>query len=147
MKTCTAIILTLTLLACTSPQRPFQFSSQSHKSQAMPNLRAALAEQGLETGYIDEEAGIIRTTWQDTGFMFGTVQGRTATIVRRYTVIVVQQNTGLSLTLRADTKRCAQGGFEFFGEMVTGACEGMTQLVGPHQEELDNLGRGLQSRI
>ena len=114
----------------------------------MPNLRAALAEQGHEIEYIDDEAGIIRTRWVDTGFMMGQVQKQTATVVRRYTAILVPHADGpLTLTLRADTKRCAQDGFEFAGEMVTGACETMTELAGPHQQELDALGAKLKSRL
>ena len=142
------LLLVGVLASCTAPQRPYQFSMHSEKSQAMPQLRAALAEQGHETEYIDDQAGIIRTRWMDTGFMMGQVQGQTATVVRRYTVVLVTQPDGsLSLTLRADTKKCAQYGFEFAGEMVTGACESMNELAGPHQEELNVLGSQLQARI
>lgn len=148
MKTLFLLTILSLSVACTAPQKPYQFSLQSEMSQAMPNLRAALAEQGHEIEYIDEEAGIIRTRWVDTGFMMGTVQERQATVVRRYTAILVRHADGpLTLTLRADTKRCAQDGFEFAGEMVTGACETMTELAGAHQEELTALGVQLESRL
>lgn len=148
MKTLSLLLLASALVACTAPQKPYRFSLNTDKVQAMPDLRAALAEEGHETEYTDDEAGIIRTRWMDTGFMFGEVQGQTATVVRRYTVVLVSNpDNSMSLTLRADTKRCAQDGFEFAGEMVTGACEGMNELVGPHQDELDALGRTLESRL
>lgn len=148
MKILSVLVLITTFFACTAPQQPYRFSLSTDKTQAMPNLRAALAENGHETEYIDEEAGIIRTRWMDTGFLFGEVQGLDATVVRRYTVILVAQADGsVGLTLRADTKRCAQDGFEVAGEMITGACEVMTELVGPHQDELTQLGIQLQQRL
>jgi hypothetical protein len=144
-----AIAALLLISACAAqPQKPIQFPIQSGKAEALPNIRAALAERGHETERMDEEAGVIYTRWVDTGFMYGEIQGATATIVRRYAVILTTAPDGTGkLTLRADTKRCAQDGFEIGDMMVTGTCEGMNGLVSQHQQELDALGAELQSRI
>lgn len=135
------------VMACTAPQKPYQFPIQSQSDEALPKVRALLAQNGHETASMDPEAGIIHTRWVDTGFMMGSVQGQTATIIRRYTVTMVTTANGTnSLTLRADTKKCAQGGFEIGGEMVTGACEVMSELAPAHQQELDALGTQLSSQ-
>ena len=92
MKTYTSSILLLLcgfVIACTAPQKPYQFPIQSGTNEALPKIRALLAQNGHETELMDPEAGIIHTRWVDTGFMMGEVQGRTATIVRRYTVTLV----------------------------------------------------------
>lgn len=144
-----AFALTIGLLAaCTAPQRPYQFPVNASTSEALPKIRVALAQHGHETERMDPEAGIIHTRWVDTGFLMGQVQGQSATILRRYTVIIAPSPDGAQkLTLRADTKKCAQGGFEIGGEMVTGACEAMNELVASHQEELNSLGQSLQTQI
>ena len=80
--------------------------------------------------------------------MHGSVQGETATIVRRYTIVVTDQSNGsASLLLRADAKKCAQYGFQIAGETITGACETMSELVPDHQSELDSLGIKLRTRL
>lgn len=151
MKSFKPLVLSLAfgaLAACTAPQKPYQFPVSSSTQEALPKIRVALAQQGHETQSMDPEAGIIYTRWVDTGFLMGNVQGQTATVVRRYTVIVAPSPDGLQrLTLRADTKKCAQDGFEIGGEMVTGACEGMNELAPAHQKELDALGQQLQAQI
>ncbi len=150
MKTNNSLIVILLcgfVMACTAPQKPYQFPIQSQSDEALPKIRALLAQNGHETELMDPEAGIIHTRWVDTGFMMGQVQGQTATVLRRYTVTLVPLADGKNtLTLRADTKKCAQGGFEIGGEMVTGACEVMNELAPAHQNELDALGAQLSSQ-
>jgi hypothetical protein len=150
MKTNTSLLVLLLsgfVMACTAPQKPVHFAIQSNSDEALPKVRALLAQNGHETESMDPQAGIIHTRWVDTGFMMGQVQGQTATILRRYTVTMVTMADGKSnLTLRADTKKCAQGGFEIGGEMVTGACEVMSELAPAHQQELDALGAQLSSQ-
>lgn len=137
-----------TFAACTAPQKPYQFPVSSSTEDALPKIRVALAQQGHETQSMDTEAGIIYTRWVDTGFLMGEVQGQSATVVRRYAVIIAPSPHGVQkLTLRAETKKCAQDGFEIGGEMVTGACEGMNELAPAHQQEVDALGQQLQSQI
>jgi len=150
MKLYIPMLLASLILACASPQRPYHFTlpSSSTMVQTLPTMRAVLAENGLETVFIDEEAGIMRTRWMDTGFLYGKVQGLSATLVRRYAIVLIPQSDGsLGLTLRAEVKRCAQDGFEVSGEMVTGACESVHGLVSTHQNDLNTLGTQLQARI
>jgi len=141
-------ILALLMVACVAPQKPYRFALPAQTPNLLPRIRGVLAEQGQEVDYLDEQAGIVRTRWVDTGFLMGKVQGQTATVVRRYTVIAATNSDGsIGLMVRADTKKCAQDGFEVAGEMVTGACENMTELAPQHQKELDALGVTLQQRL
>ncbi len=70
MKTNTSLIALLLcgfVMACTAPQKPYQFPIQSPSYEALPKIRALLAQNGHETERMDPEAGIIHTRWVDTG--------------------------------------------------------------------------------
>jgi hypothetical protein len=125
--------------ACAAPQKPFQFSAQS--PDAIGVVTRTFAAQGQSVEKTDPQNGIIQTAWSDTGFGYGFVenagQSYGATIRRRYTVIIA----GKDVTLRADTKKCAN--VPATGEV----CKELDGLVPKHQEELNQLGATLQQAM
>lgn len=133
---------------CAEVQKPVRFTLAAQGNGALDETVRALAVSGHIAGSVDRQAGIILTQWRDTGFMYGSVQGATATIVRRYVLTVTPTSTGADLILRADTQRCAQGTFTVVdGGVLQGACEQLDGLVPKHQEEMDALGATLRGAL
>lgn len=137
----------LAIFGCASPQRPYSFHVDRADEGLIADVVQALAANGQEAALIDPAARVVHTTWQDTGFMYGEVQGVTATIVRRYTATVRPEASGAIVMLRMDAQRCARGLYAIEGTALTGGCEVLDGLVPDHQGELDRMGRDVQSTM
>lgn len=137
----------LGLLACTAPQRPFQFVSPHLNADVTDTVARTLAANGHQPATIDRRTGIVNTKWEDTGFRYGFVQGKEATIVRRYTVTIAPGAAGDSVTVRQDGKRCQTGGYTLGDLEVRGACEVANEVIEQHQQELDALGATIQGAL
>lgn len=147
MRTSRLLAFAVLLAACTQAQRPYVFQLTTQPADPIADVVRALAANGQEAAVVDPVAGIVHTTWQDTGFMFGEVQGTTATIIRRYTSVVHADAGGTIVTLRIDTQRCARGGYEVRDGLLQGRCEALVDIVPDHPNELDRLGAQLQSTL
>jgi hypothetical protein len=113
----------------------------------LDTVSRTLAAEGHGQGTVDRQAGIAYSQWKDTGFLFGQVQGVSASIVRRFTVILAPSGDGSSVVVRMDAKRCAQGGYSIEGSEVRGPCEEMTDIPGSFQEEVDALGGKIKQAL
>jgi len=78
---------------------------------------------------------------------YGQVQGTSASIVRRFTVVLSPAAQGSNVIVRIDAKRYARGGFSIDGADVRGPCEEMSDIPGQFQEEVDALGSKIQSAL
>lgn len=136
----------LLLVGCAAPQRPISFSLAPRAGDPVDAVVRELALAGLAATSVDRQTGIVRTAWQDTGYLYGQLNGVTASIVRRYAVIVAAGASGVEVTVRADTQRCAQGTFNVLTP-DGGVCEGMDGLVPRHQEELNALAARLRADL
>lgn len=136
--------------ACAQTQQPYRFSlSMAGAGAPVPidDVVRALAQSGQTAQAVDERAGVIHTQWQDTGFMYGDVQGSTATIVRRYIVTLSPASGGTDIQIRIDAQRCGQGNFTIGDRGIRGTCEHMDVVVGKHQEELNALGAQVKDAL
>lgn len=135
------------LAGCGSPQKPAVFATSAKIDTGVDTVARTLATEGFSTSHVDRQAGIVHTEWKDTGFLYGQVQQRNATIVRRFTVVLAPQGEGSQVTVRMDVKRCAQGGFSIDGAEVRGPCEETDVVPEKMQEELDMLGGKVRSAL
>jgi hypothetical protein len=90
--------------ACAQPQRVVRFHAPV--DEPIDTLVKALVENGEQPAEVDAKSGIVHTEWQDTGFMYGQIRNKTATIYRRYTAVVTKGAAGADVVLRLDTRRC-----------------------------------------
>jgi hypothetical protein len=137
----------LALLACLAPQRPFHFVSPRVSADVVDSVARTLAANGHQPANIDRAVGIVTTKWEDTGFKYGFVQGKEATLVRRYTVTIAPGAAADDVTVRQDSKRCQTGGYTLGDLDVRGPCEVEDALIPQHQQELDALGQTLQGAL
>src|SRR5262245_16528531 len=105
--------------SCAQTQIPYRFKMQND-GVVIDRVVRALAVQGVSAALIDPQAGIIHGPWQDTGFLYGSIDGVAASIVRRYIVILQPAAQGVEVVVRADTQRCAQGSAIIAGPAVSG---------------------------
>lgn len=142
-----AVLALASLVGCGSPQKPAVFATSAKIDTGVDAVARALATEGYAASHIDRQAGIVHTEWKDTGFLYGQVQQRNATIVRRFTVVLAPQGEGSQVTVRMDVKRCAQGGFSIDGADVRGPCEETEIVPEKMQEELDILGGKVRTAL
>jgi hypothetical protein len=141
-----AIVIT-SAVGCGSPQRPVTFVSSAKMDGGLDTVSRTLAAEGHGSAALDRQAGIAHTEWKDTGFLFGQVQGTSASIVRRFTIILSPSASGSNVTVRMDAKRCAQGGFTIEGADVRGPCEELGVIPESFQQEVDTLGGKIQQAL
>lgn len=137
----------LALAACVSPQVPYHFVSPHLGEDATATVARTLATNGHQPASIDRRNGIVMSKWEDTGFHYGFVQGKEATLVRRYTVTIAPGSVGDEITVRQDGKRCQVGGYTLGDLEVRGPCEVVSDLIEMHQKELDALGQSIQGSL
>ena len=142
-------VMAFAIGACAEAQRPYQFTAPTSAEDPVDVVSRALAQSGYAPSGVDRQTGIVVTKWEDTGFLYGKVQGVNATIVRRYTATVAKSPDAgqVQVQLRADVQRCQQGSYAIGDVEVRGSCERMDGLVGKHQKELDSLGVKLQQSL
>ncbi|AKV04205.1 hypothetical protein AKJ09_10868 [Labilithrix luteola] len=144
---CSLAFAVATLVGCGSPQKPAVFATSAKIDTGVDTVARTLASEGYSTAHVDRQAGIVHTEWKDTGFLYGQVQQRNATLVRRFTVVLAPQGEGSQVTVRMDLKRCAQGGFSIDGAEVRGPCEEAELVPEKMQEELDLLGGKVRTAL
>jgi hypothetical protein len=137
----------LALAACVSPQRPYHFVAPHLADDVADTVARTLAAQGHQPAKIDRRAGIITTKWENTGFRYGFVMNKPATLVRRYTVTIAPGSVGDEVTVRQDGKRCQELGYYIEEPEVLGICVVEGSLVEQHQQELDSLGQTIQGAL
>jgi hypothetical protein len=99
-------VLVLAAASCSQPQRLVRFHAPTGADEPVDALVRAFVLNGEQPAEVDAKSGIVHTQWQDTGFMYGAIRNRTATIHRRYTAIVTKGAAGADVVLRIDTRRC-----------------------------------------
>jgi hypothetical protein len=133
------------IVGCGAPQRPVAFATSATTAAELDAVVRTFAAEGFSTQAVDYKAGVAHSEWKDTGLLFGQVQGASATIVRRFTVVVSPAGSGSSVIVRTDAKRCAQGGFSFVAQEVRGPCEELNVIPERMQHDLDALGAKLRT--
>jgi hypothetical protein len=141
------LLLILVLAGCTTPQRPFQFTLPPTSDDPVDLVAMALSGNGFTPASVERETGSISTRWEDTGTAGDQLKGAPATIVRRFTIVVLKGAAGLSVSLRADAQRCQKGTFTIGRHDVEGTCEPLAGAVGTLQEEVDRMGASLQRAL
>ena len=143
------LCLAFVLCACAQPQKPYQFVAPLAAEDPVDVVSRTLAMNGFAPTGVDRQSGIVQTKWEDTGFLYGQVQGVSSTIVRRYTAVVAKlpASSEMQVQLRADVQRCQQGSYTIGDVEVRGSCEHMDGLVKKHQDELNALGAKLQQSL
>jgi hypothetical protein len=140
-------VLAVAAMACTQPQRPYTFTVAAHPDGVSRVVRA-LAGAGWSVARQDPAAGVVETRWRSTGFKYGFVaDGRPAVIVQRYIVLVAPGQGQTAVTVRADLKKCVEGGLSVGDVEVREGCEQLDGVLGRYQEELDRLGTQLRSAL
>ena len=134
-------------LACGAPQKPATFVTSATLESGIDVVARTLAANGFQSPAVDRQSGIVTTEWKDTGFMYGQIQGGTATIVRRFTVVLAPAGQGANVTVRMDAKRCAQQGFVVENAEVHGHCEEMPVIPEKFQLEVDALAAKVQQAL
>lgn len=142
-----SVLASAVLLACTHPQQPYQFAYSGDQALTLESISRALAMNGQQVAQVDPAAQVAFTSWQDTGFRYGKIDGADATILQRYIATISPQGAQSFVVLRIDSKRCATGGWQVNGAMVTGRCEAMDGVVESQQSDLNQLGQNLQSSL
>ncbi len=138
-------LLCLGMAACVHVQQSTRFSGPA--SLTVEEVAKELVVCGHEPAVTDVRAGLVQTRWEDTGFLYGFVQEREASIFRRYTVTLTRGAADTSVAVRADVKRCPKGAEVSANNELRGACERLDGLVEQHQSELDALGARLHKAL
>jgi hypothetical protein len=133
--------------ACGAPQKPATFVTSATLESGIDVVSRTLAANGFLSPAVDRQAGIVTTEWKDTGFMYGQVQGGTATIVRRFVVVLAPAAQGANVTVRMDAKHCTQQGFVIENAEVHGRCEEMPMIPEKFQLEVDALAAKVQQAL
>ena len=150
-----SLFLVLSLAGCAAAQVPVHFTLDAAKPDPIDVVVRTLATEGLTAGPLNREAGTLQTVWQDTGFGYGFVDVRGpdgqmqsvgATIVRRYTIVLVPKQAGVEVTVRADLQKCASGTLDASGGLGQG-CQRLDDMVPKHQDELNALGHELEAAL
>ncbi|MDB4940972.1 MAG: hypothetical protein JWP97_506 [Labilithrix sp.] len=137
----------LLVAACGAPQKPATFVTSGSPESGLDTVARTLAADGHPSPTIDRQTGIVSSTWQDTGFMFGQVGNVPATIVRRFTVVVGPAAQGSSVTVRMDVKRCAQGAYVIQNTVLQGSCEEINVIPEKFQGDIDALAAKVQQAM
>jgi hypothetical protein len=138
------IACAVTTSACVHAQRAVRFDGPA--ALALEVLSRELTGLGLQTAAMDEPAGVLRSAWEDLGFLYGQDEGEESTLFRRYLVVVHRRPADSGLTLRAEVQIC-KAGTRIEGEQLVGQCSAMPGLIEQHQLELDELGRQLKAAL
>jgi hypothetical protein len=150
--------LTLTLalgaVACAGkPLQPYLFDGSLPQEKATAALARALEEVGRPLALVDPRAGVIVTSWADSGYRFhespvfpddlnGAVEKY---VFRRYRLAVLpgQAGTSTRIRLQAEVKRCLPP-VSVVNEQLVGQCEDAPVGFRSLQRDMDSLGQRLR---
>jgi hypothetical protein len=138
------------IAACAGePLRPYVFRGVVPQGRATAALAAALTEVGRTPSFVDPRAGVIVTSWADSGYRFheapifpddlnGPIE---KLLFRRYHVAVLASQPGSMVTVRlqAEVKRCLPP-VSLVREQLIGLCEDSRLGFRSLQRDLDHLG-------
>ncbi|MBW1810939.1 MAG: hypothetical protein JRJ87_22310 [Deltaproteobacteria bacterium] len=133
-----------TIPACVHTQRAVRFNGPA--ALALEVLARELTALGLQTASMHEQSGVLRTQWEDLGFLYGQEVKQESTLFRRYLVVIHRRPADSGLTLRAEVQVC-QVGTRVEAERLVGRCSALPGLIELHQSELDELGRQLKAAL
>ena len=140
----------LALAACGGDQqRPYHFTASrgTDIDNSFERVARALADLGHTPVTVERGSGLITTKWEDTGMSFGLVEGKTATLVKRFHLTVQKGASGDEVTVKIELKKCAEGFTIKEDTDLVGTCEAMGDLPDPQQREVDQLGQGLEQTL
>ncbi len=133
----TALLLPLVLAGCYHAQRPVQFAAAAPAEDPVAIVTRALAAAGQTPAFVDPQAGVLQTRWENTGFYW-----------RRYTVTLGRKPAGLDVSLREDGQFCEGVASAPDGVNLVGQCRvNNLGVIGPHQADLDSLGARLRQAL
>lgn len=137
------------LFACGEQQRPFHFTVPrgTDIDNSFDRVARALADSGHPPITVERHTGLITTKWEDAGVSFGTIQGKPATLVKRFLVTVTKGSAEAEVAVRMELRKCAADGFTIDETELKGTCEAMGDLPEPQQREVDLLGQGLEQTL
>lgn len=133
------------LAGCLHAQRPVRFEGPA--ALALEVLARELTAQGLEPAELDEPRGLLRTRWQNLSFLYGEIDGREATLWRRYAIVVQRRPGDSLLTVRMEVRACRVGTRVDVDNELVGACNELPGLMEDHQAELERLGAELEAAL
>jgi len=150
-----ATVLALGVAACAGqPLRPFAFDGALPQEKATTALARALEEVGRNPALVDARAGVIVTSWADSGYRFHEApvfpddlnRGVEKYVFRRYHIAVLPGDAGGSakVRLQAEIKRCLPP-VSLVAEQLVGQCEDAPVAFRSLQRDLDALGQRLQA--
>lgn len=138
-----AVVSVVALSGCLQTQRAHTFHFATTEVP-VEQVSRALATMGHPPADTNQSSGIVTTQWVDTGFLYGQVQGQSATLVRRYLVVVTPQG---EVTTRAELQQCPRGGFTIGGVAIRGTCQGVDGIPESMQRELDQIAEDLRRAV
>jgi hypothetical protein len=112
----TAASATWMLLAggCATTLPTYELHLPVGRAQAVETMQKALSAEGLACSIVDEEHGVLATTWRDSGYevtlaQVGDDMVDYADIFRRYRVFFVDKGGATRVVLQVDGRRCLSG--------------------------------------
>jgi hypothetical protein len=140
------IVLACALTACTPVQEPYRFYLSAPPQAAFERLARAFAAQGRPIAAVDPSRSVVETQWEDTGLLYGQIEGSVdAVVVRRYIGSVAHTPIGTEVTVRADERHCARAAYRVEEGQLLGRCEPLTEIPPAHQAQLEALGRRVRA--
>lgn len=157
-------LLSSALAGCLLPAPPYTLQLASAPSApALEAIAGALSACGQPVEERDA-AGVLATRWQDTGVIYGDLDGMTATLVRRYRVEWsasapaegAPATTGTAaadggrLTLRSEAVRCVRGAWRVSAassHRPSGLCDAVPGVMSGQRSEQQALGACLGQRL
>jgi hypothetical protein len=150
----TLLSLALATSCSAHPFRPYAFDTSLAPGAATEAVAASLREAGLNPVVVDPRAGVIVTSWTDSGYRLheapvapDTLEGDIQKYVfRRYHVSVLQdgQSRHPEVRLEAEIRRCLPPVTSLQDKLV-GQCEDDRGGLPSLQQEIDQLGARLKA--
>jgi hypothetical protein len=139
--------LSALVFSCVGEQHKVQFSLPRGDDidNTVESTGRALTDEGHPPAEVEASSGLIMTAWEDTGQSDGTLEGKPATLLKRFRVTVAKGASENEITVEMDVRRCAEG-FVAGASTLTGSCE-EKELQHAHQRELQVLGERLRATL
>jgi hypothetical protein len=133
-------------LACVAPQRSYQFTVPhgTDIDNTQEATTRALTDEGHPPAAVEGE--LITTVWEETGQSDGTLEGKPATLLRRFRINVAKGPSADDLTVEMDLRRCASGAYKIHETELSGTCE-PKDLSPAEERAIDVLGGRLKETL
>ncbi|ADO74645.1 hypothetical protein [Stigmatella aurantiaca] len=138
------VVLALSLVGCTQPQRPYTFKAPQGPESPIDTLVRALISAGHPPESVEPELGILHTRWESTGVCYTPTQ-KEGSLMRRFTTTVAPMaSAGNTITVSMDAQCCEIRGENRHGDSWQGPCTVVSEILEMHQREVNSLGATLQ---